>query len=57
MHKSNSRAGSEQAVTLSSFGFVSCGNGNFVSCENHAFGNGLLEYCCKSLKSPGKVLE
>ena len=26
-HKNNSRIGGEQAVTLSSFSFVSCGNG------------------------------
>ena len=30
MHKNNSRIGGEQAVTLSSFGFVSCGNGYYV---------------------------
>ena len=29
-HKNNNRIGGEQAVTLSSFGFVSCGNGNSV---------------------------
>ena len=29
-HKNNSRIGGEQAVTLSSFGFVSCGNENSV---------------------------
>ena len=29
-HKSNSRIGVEQALILSSFGFVSCGNGNSV---------------------------
>ena len=57
MHKKNSRIGGEQAVTLSSFGFESRGNGNFVSCGNSACGNGLLEYCYKSLKSAGKVLE
>ena len=44
MHKNNSKIGGEQAVTLSLFGFVSCGNGNFVSCGNRACGNGLLEY-------------
>ena len=49
MHKNNNRIGGEQAVTLSSFGFVSCGNGNFVLCGNRACGNGLLEYCYKSL--------
>ena len=27
-HKNNGTIGGEQAVTLSSFGFVSCGNGN-----------------------------
>ena len=27
-HKNNGKIGGEQAVTLSSFGFVSCGNGN-----------------------------
>ena len=27
-HKNNSTIGGEQAVTLSSFSFVSCGNGN-----------------------------
>ena len=27
-HKNNSTIGGDQAVTLSSFGFVSCGNGN-----------------------------
>ena len=54
MHKTNSTTGGEQAVTLSSFGFVSCGSGNFVSCGNCACGNGLLKYCYKSLKSPGK---
>ena len=30
MHKNNSRIGGEQAVTLCPFGFVSCGNRNFV---------------------------
>ena len=39
MHKNNSRIGGEQAVIVSSFDFVSCGNGNFVSCRNHACGN------------------
>ena len=45
MHQNNSRIGGEQAVILSSFGFVSCGNGNFVSCGKRACENGLLKYC------------
>ena len=29
-HKNNSRIGGEQPVTLSSYSFVSCGNGNLA---------------------------
>ena len=31
--KAQKQVGGEQAVTLSSFGFVSCGNGNLVEAE------------------------
>lgn len=56
-HKNNSRIGGGQPVTLSSFGFVSCGNGNSADCGKYVMVCLWKRTPCMLLKSPGKVLE
>ena len=44
-------------MTLSSFGFVSCGNGNSADCGKYVMVCLWKRTPCMLLKSPGKVLE